>query len=130
MVLKVKRLSAEQPIIGKLVRELWQAMNLSQEKFADKLSMTFLTINRWENGHVTPSPRVPVQYSLVGLKNPVSVPPKERFSVEPTQKKPGCVRLLYRCSRALKQIDIWLRQLGDRGEALLTKFFPEGKSKS
>lgn len=88
MSLKIKRLSAEQPRIGKLVRELRQAMNLSQEKLADELGMTFPTINRWENGHAKPSPI------------------------------------------ALKQIDILLQQLGDRGEALRTKYFPEGKSKS
>lgn len=88
MALKAKRLSAEQPRIGQLVRELRQAMNLSQEKFANELGMTFPTINRWENGHATPSPL------------------------------------------ALKQIDILLHQLGDRGEALRTKYFAEGKSES
>lgn len=55
MPLKIKRLKAEQPAIGNLVRELRQAMKLSQEKFADELGMTFPTINRWENGHATPS---------------------------------------------------------------------------
>jgi transcriptional regulator with XRE-family HTH domain len=56
MSLKISRLNAEQPAIGKLVRELRQAMKLSQEKFADELGMTFPTINRWENGRATPSP--------------------------------------------------------------------------
>lgn len=88
MSLKAKRLSAEQPMIGKLVRELRQAMNLSQEKFAAELGMTFPTINRWENGHATPSPL------------------------------------------ALKQIDSLLQQLGDRGEALRTKYLPEDQSRS
>lgn len=88
MVLKVKQLSAEQPQIGHLVRELRQAMNLSQKKFADAIGMTFPSINRWENGHAIPSPL------------------------------------------ALQQIDTLLKQLGNRGEALRTKYFPEGKSKS
>lgn len=88
MALKVKRLSAKQPMIGKLVWELRHVMNLSQEKFADALGMTFPTINRWENGHATPSPL------------------------------------------ALKQIDLLLQQLGDRGEALRTKYLPEEKSES
>lgn len=83
MALKT-RLSAEQPLIGKLIRELRQAMNLSQEKFANELGMTFPTINRWENGHATPSPL------------------------------------------ALQQIDNLLQRLGDRGEVLRTKYFPEG----
>lgn len=56
MPLKATRLIAKQPKIGNLVRELRQAMNLSQEKFAEHLGMTFPTINRWENGHSTPSP--------------------------------------------------------------------------
>lgn len=86
MPLKAKRLIAEQPTIGQLVRELRQAMNLSQEKFADELGMTFPTINRWENGRSTPSPL------------------------------------------ALKQLEILLQQLGDRGEALLTKYFAEGET--
>lgn len=87
MPLKAKQLHPEQPGIGKLVRELRQAMNLSQEKFASELGMTFPTINRWENGHAAPSPL------------------------------------------ALKQIDALLQQLGDRGEVLRTKYFPEGNSK-
>ena len=41
---------------AQLVRELRDTMQLSQEKFADELGMTFATINRWENGHATPSP--------------------------------------------------------------------------
>ncbi|HEY9861876.1 MAG TPA: helix-turn-helix transcriptional regulator [Candidatus Obscuribacterales bacterium] len=88
MALKVKRLSAEQPMIGNLVRELRQAMNLSQAKFADAIGMTFPSINRWENGHAIPSPL------------------------------------------ALQQIDTLLNQLGDRGEALRTKYFPESEPKS
>ncbi|MBW4550766.1 MAG: helix-turn-helix domain-containing protein [Aphanocapsa sp. GSE-SYN-MK-11-07L] len=46
----------QQPAIASLVRELRSTMQLSQEKFADELGMTFATINRWENGHATPSP--------------------------------------------------------------------------
>lgn len=52
---KTERLRVEKPAIAHLVRELRQAMQLSQEKFADKLEMTFPTINRWENGHAVPS---------------------------------------------------------------------------
>jgi putative transcriptional regulator len=55
MSLKTERSKVEKPAIAHLVRELRQAMNLSQEKFADKLEMTFPTINRWENGHAVPS---------------------------------------------------------------------------
>ncbi len=56
MLSKSKQGWMQQPEIGNLVRELRDIMQLSQEKFADELGMTFATINRWENGHATPSP--------------------------------------------------------------------------
>lgn len=80
MPFKIERLDATQPAIGKLIRELRQTLKLSQEKFANEWGMTFLTINRWENGRATPSPL------------------------------------------ALKQIDTLLNELGNRGEALRTKY--------
>jgi DNA-binding transcriptional regulator YiaG len=55
MRLKRKQQRLQQPLIGELVRELRSTMQLSQEKFADALGMTFASINRWENGHATPS---------------------------------------------------------------------------
>ena len=42
--------------IPRLVRELRERTGLTQEKFAAKLGVTFLTINRWENGRAKPSP--------------------------------------------------------------------------
>lgn len=39
-----------------LLRQLRSQLNLSQEKFAAQLGVSFKTINRWENGHSTPSP--------------------------------------------------------------------------
>ncbi|MGL4502463.1 MAG: helix-turn-helix domain-containing protein [Planktothrix sp.] len=49
-------LTAEQPTIGKIVRALRQARGLTQEQFAQKLGVTFPTVNRWENSKATPSP--------------------------------------------------------------------------
>ncbi|MBD2099577.1 helix-turn-helix transcriptional regulator [Leptolyngbya sp. FACHB-261] len=49
-------LGVRQPAIGQLIRELRQTLQLTQEKFATQLGVTFPTINRWENGHATPSP--------------------------------------------------------------------------
>lgn len=49
-------LGIEQPVIGQLIRELRQTLKLTQEKFAAQLGVSFPTINRWENGHATPSP--------------------------------------------------------------------------
>ena len=42
--------------ISELVRHLRQHLNLSQEKFAAKLGVSFKTVNRWEKGHTVPSP--------------------------------------------------------------------------
>ncbi|MBL1178777.1 helix-turn-helix domain-containing protein [Pantanalinema sp. GBBB05] len=56
MLLKPRPRRLQQPAIAQLVRELRAIMQLSQEKFADELGMTFATINRWENGHAMPSP--------------------------------------------------------------------------
>nr|WP_199313534.1 helix-turn-helix transcriptional regulator [Leptolyngbya sp. FACHB-671] len=39
-----------------MIRELRQTLKLTQEKFAAQLGVSFPTINRWENGHATPSP--------------------------------------------------------------------------
>jgi putative transcriptional regulator len=39
-----------------LVRELRNLLGLTQEKLAARLGVTFLTINRWENGRAKPSP--------------------------------------------------------------------------
>ncbi len=51
-----QRLVAQQPAIGYLVHDLRQQMQLSQEKFAAHLGVSFQAVNRWENGRVTPSP--------------------------------------------------------------------------
>lgn len=41
---------------SKLIRELRLLTGLTQEQFAAQLGVTYPTINRWENGRVTPSP--------------------------------------------------------------------------
>ena len=42
--------------ISKVVRELRDALGLTQEQFAAKLGVTFSTVNRWENNKGKPSP--------------------------------------------------------------------------
>ncbi|MEM6399809.1 MAG: helix-turn-helix transcriptional regulator [Cyanobacteria bacterium P01_D01_bin.116] len=51
-----KPLDINQPKVGKLIRELRNSLGLTQEKFANHLGVTLLTINRWENGRSKPSP--------------------------------------------------------------------------
>jgi putative transcriptional regulator len=42
--------------LGLLVRTVRQRLDLSQERFAAKLGVTFSSVNRWENGRAKPSP--------------------------------------------------------------------------
>ena len=42
--------------LGLLVRSLRERMDLTQERFAAKLGVTFASVNRWENGRAKPSP--------------------------------------------------------------------------
>lgn len=39
-----------------LIYQLRQALGLTQEKLAQRLGVSFPTINRWENGRSKPSP--------------------------------------------------------------------------
>ena len=40
---------------GNLIRIIRAKFGLTQEQFAAKLGVTFASVNRWENGRVTPS---------------------------------------------------------------------------
>ncbi|MGI2909422.1 helix-turn-helix domain-containing protein [Tolypothrix sp. VBCCA 56010] len=48
--------SLKQLKVSKLIRELRQLTTLTQEEFATLLGVAYGTINRWENGHMQPSP--------------------------------------------------------------------------
>ena len=42
--------------IPKLVKELRERLGLTQEQFAQKVGVTFSTVNHWENGKRNPQP--------------------------------------------------------------------------
>lgn len=42
--------------LGCLIRSLRDRLELSQERLAARLGVTFTTVNRWENGRAKPSP--------------------------------------------------------------------------
>jgi DNA-binding transcriptional regulator YiaG len=42
--------------IPPLIRELRQRLELTQEKFAHKVGVTYSTVNHWENGKRVPLP--------------------------------------------------------------------------
>ena len=42
--------------VSKLIKELREKFDLTQEQFAQKVGVTFTTINNWEKGSRTPHP--------------------------------------------------------------------------
>ncbi len=42
--------------LSRLVRTLRVRLDLTQERFASRLGVTFTSVNRWENGRARPSP--------------------------------------------------------------------------
>ena len=42
--------------IPALIRELRQRLNLTQEQFAQRVGVTYSTVNHWENGKRVPLP--------------------------------------------------------------------------
>ena len=51
-----KSLTGKQPEYRQLIRELRQLMQLTQVQLGAELGVTYETINRWQNGHMQPSP--------------------------------------------------------------------------
>lgn len=41
--------------ITDLIKAVRKEIGVSQKEFANKLHVSFSTVNRWENGHVTPN---------------------------------------------------------------------------
>ena len=44
------------PNIPKLIKELREALGLTQEQFAQRVGVTYSSVNHWENGKRTPQP--------------------------------------------------------------------------
>lgn len=42
-------------MFSEFVKEVRHKLKLSQKQLADAVNVSYTTINRWENGHVTPS---------------------------------------------------------------------------
>lgn len=77
----------EQPAIGQLIRELRQTLKLTQEKFAVQLGVSFPTINRWENGHATPSPLALKQIEMLLIELSESADPSLPHRYQEMRKK-------------------------------------------
>ncbi len=59
--------------VSKLIRELRNKLDVTQEQFAQRVGVTFSTVNSWENGTRKPHPfllkRLLEMADEVGLKN-------------------------------------------------------------
>lgn len=53
-----------QPKVGIFIHELQQSTKLTQVQLAEVLSVSYETINRWENGHIQRSPLALKQIQL------------------------------------------------------------------
>lgn len=51
------------------VKEVRKKLNLSQEKLAARLGVSFSTVNRWEKGHSYPSYKAQSRFELFCKKN-------------------------------------------------------------
>ena len=38
-----------------IIKQIREYMNMSQTELAERLNVTFATVNRWENGHAAPN---------------------------------------------------------------------------
>ncbi len=66
----------DRPSTGRLIRDLRQKLNMTQEEFAHSLGITVSTVNRWENAHSEPSKLA--RAGIVGLAE------KRGVSLDPT----------------------------------------------
>lgn len=64
-----------QPQVGTFIHELRQLTKLTQVQFAGALGVSYETINRWENGHIQPSPLALKQIQL--FVNELSLSPSK-----------------------------------------------------
>lgn len=52
----VERRPMTDPDIPKLIKELRERLGLTQEQFAQRVGVTFSSVNHWENNKRTPQP--------------------------------------------------------------------------
>lgn len=74
-------MSNSQEQIAQHVLEIRREMNLTQEQFAEKLGVSFPTVNRWENKKTKPSP-----LAIQKLQKLLSVLKKKKSSSQESMK--------------------------------------------
>lgn len=55
-------MSVKQPDYAALVKDVRRQLGISQEDLARELGVSFATVNRWENGKVSPSKLAKAQF--------------------------------------------------------------------
>lgn len=70
------------PAVSTLIQELRQLTQLTQVQLAGALGVSYETINRWENGHIQPSPLAMKQIQLfvneLSLSSSITVQDKSK----------------------------------------------------
>lgn len=57
--------------LGKLLKQVRLITGITQEKLAQELNVSLSTINRWENGHTSPSRLAKMRLVEFGRKNEI-----------------------------------------------------------
>ena len=58
--------------IDEIIKSIRKELSLSQEMLARDLNVSFATLNRWENGHTTPSRLAMSKIKEYAMKNVMS----------------------------------------------------------
>ena len=62
--------------------DLRKKLGMSQVIFAERLGVSFATVNRWENGRHIPSPLAVEKIKSLGSSMPVSDPPRQNMAAQ------------------------------------------------
>jgi len=106
------------------VRQLRTRLKLSQEQLAQRLSVSFATVNRWENGKA--KPQGVQQDALMGLIEDAGLSdlvlrPEISEEITPARRKRGTARSAVLSTKSMEQM-LWDAACSIRGEKDAPKF--------
>jgi type I restriction enzyme M protein len=112
--------------IASTIRNLRNRLHLSQEELAQRLDVSFATVNRWENGKAEPQggPRAAIDKLLeeVGEEPLVARSPEEQLdSSGPRRRKRGTSKSTVLSTKSMEQM-LWDAACSIRGEKDAPKF--------
>src|SRR5438094_10636451 len=110
------------PDISTTIRDLRNRLHLSQEQLAQKLEVSYATINRWENGRAEPQERV--KLALDSLLEEVAQGELGLRTEEieaPRRRKRGTAKSAVLSTKSMEQM-LWDAACKIRGEKDAPKF--------